>query len=133
MSDLLRFSIPGKPDYVQMVRLAIASVAGKAKFDMEAIEDIKVSVGEACKNITCHGHEGWAASYGVDCELFDTRIVITVTDNCGCHDLVKGERPCRVCPDEGNLAIFVIQSLMDEAEFTEDDEGNKCIRMVKNR
>ena len=133
MTDLLKFSIPGKPDYVQMVRLAIASVAAKADFDMEAIEDIKVSVSEACKNITCHGHDSWSTSYEVVCELSETNIVIRVTDNCGCHDITKGAQQCKCCPEDGNLAIFVIESLMDEASVAEDEAGNKCIVMVKNR
>ena len=49
MLDVLNFSIPGKPEYIQMLRLAIGSIAGKSGFDVEKIEDIKVAVAEACK------------------------------------------------------------------------------------
>ena len=35
MSDVLNFSVPGKPEYVQMLRLAIGSVACKSGFDVE--------------------------------------------------------------------------------------------------
>ena len=41
--DKLNFIIPGKPEYLTMVRLAISSVASTAGFNLEAIEDIKTS------------------------------------------------------------------------------------------
>ena len=40
MADLIRFSVPGKPEYVGVVRLAISSAANTAGFDLEDIEDI---------------------------------------------------------------------------------------------
>ena len=131
MKDLIKFSIPGNPDYVKMVRIAIASLAGNAGFDMEKIEDIKVSVSEACKNVTCHGHDGFSTGYAVTCEIDKKEMVITITDELGTYDIVKEKKPCMDCPKEGDLAMFVIESLMDEAELTRDANGNKSIRMVK--
>ena len=68
MADKLQFVIPGKPQYITIVRLAVGSAANTAGFDVEEIEDIKTAVGEACKNISCHGSEGFAEQYQVDCE-----------------------------------------------------------------
>lgn len=133
MSDLLQFSIPGKPEYVQMVRLAIGSIAGKAAFDMDAAEDIKVAVAEACKNVFCHGFEGFSNRYEIRCEIDENSITIDVIDACSGHDLVKHQKPCSKCPDDGNLGVLVIKSLMDDVEIKEDKDGNKSIRMVKNK
>ena len=47
MGDLLKFSIPGKPEYVKIAKLAVGSAAGTANFNIEAIEDIEIAVGEA--------------------------------------------------------------------------------------
>ena len=52
--DNLKFIIPGKPEYLTMVRLAISSIATTAGFDLDAVEDIKTAVCEACKNVSCH-------------------------------------------------------------------------------
>lgn len=131
MADLLKFTIPGKPEYVQMVRLAIGSIAGKANFDMDAIEDIKVAVAEACKNVFCHGFEAFTNCYEITCTIDESDLRIDVTDLCSGHDLVKHSKPCQNCPDEGNIGVIVIKSLMDEAEIKEDQNGNKSIRMVK--
>ncbi len=80
MLDVLNFSIPGKPEYIQMLRLAIGSIAGKSGFDVEKIEDIKVAVAEACKLVTCHGRDGLSAKYELTVEIEDGRMQITVSD-----------------------------------------------------
>lgn len=133
MSDLLKFSIPGKPEYVQMVRLAIGSVACKANFDMETVEDIKVAVSEACKNVFCHGFEGFSNCYEITCKMDENEMCIDVKGAHGGEDLVKHEKPCTNCPDDGNLALAVIRSLMDHVEIETGEDGNRHIVMVKNR
>ena len=80
MSDLLRFSIPGRPEYVKIAKLAVGSAAGTANFNIEAIEDIEIAVGEACKNITCHGFDGFSNFYEVECRIDEDKIIITVSD-----------------------------------------------------
>lgn len=131
MNDVLKFSIPGKPKYVQMVRLAIASIAGQFGFDIEKVEDMTVAVSEACKLVTCHGQEKFSENYDVIVEIEGERIIITVSDFSSGHNIEKGFRQCMQCPEEGNLAQFVIDSLMDSVETIENEKGNKSIKMVK--
>lgn len=132
MGDLLKFSIPGKPEYLKIAKLAIGSAAGTANFDIEAIEDIEIAVGEACKNISCHGFDGFSNFYEVECQIEEDKITITVTDNrCG-HKIEKYNKPCLDCPNEGNLGIYIIKSLMNEVEIIRKDSGNS-IKMVKNK
>ena len=133
MSDVLKFSIPGKPEYVQMVRLAIASIAGKANFDVDAVEDIKAAVAEACKIVFCHGSEGFSTCYEIICEIEADSMTITASDACSGHDLVKSSKPCDICPGEGDIAVAVMESLMDSVAVEIDKDGNKNIRMVKNK
>ena len=133
MSDLLKFTIPGKTEYVQMVRLAIGSVAGKANFDVDAVEDIKAAVEEACKSVFCHGFEGYSNSFEIICEIESESMIITVNDDCGGHDIVKENKPCWICPDQGDLSFPVMESLMDSVEVESDKDGYKSIRMVKNK
>ena len=133
MRDVLKFSIPGRPEYVQMVRLAIASVAGKADFDVYDVEDIKEAVAEASKIVFCHGYEGFSTCYEIICEIEEACLAITVRDSCTGHDLVKDSKPCENCPDDGNLAVAVMRSLMDSVDVKLDPEGNKIVKMVKNK
>ena len=133
MGDLLKFTIPGKPEYVKIAKLAVGSAAGTANFNIEAIEDIEIAVGEACKNISCHGFDGFSNFYEVECQVEEEKITITVYDM-GCeHGLQKHKKPCLDCPNEGNLGMYIIKSLMDEVEIVKARDGNKSIRMVKNK
>lgn len=129
--DHLRFIIPGKPEYLTMVRLAITSIATTAGFDLESVEDLKTAVCEACKNVSCHGFSGFSDQYEVDCNVENGKIEITVKDDCSEHTLTKLHRPCRKCPQEGDLGIFVIESLVNEVEFGHDEDGRKRIKMTK--
>lgn len=129
--DNLKFKIPGKPEYLTMVRLAIGSVANTAGFDMDDVDDIKNAVEEACKNVSCHGSDGFSDQYEVVCNVEKGRIELTIKDDCDEHTIEKLSKPCQNCPSEGNLGIYVIQSLMNEVEFSREKDGRKCIKMVK--
>jgi len=133
MADVLKFSIPGKQEYVQMVRLAIASIAGKANFNVEAVEDIKEAVSEACKIVFCHGKLGFSDRYEIICEVEEDSITITASD--ACHDVkhVDEDFSCSQCPNEGKLAVSVMESLMDDVKVEFNLGGNKIIKMVKNK
>lgn len=131
MGDLLKFSIPGKPEYVKIAKLAVGSAAGIANFNIEAIDDIEIAVGEACKIITCHGFDGFSDFYEVECRISDERIEILISDTFCTHSLEKHRKPCIDCPNEGNLGIHVIKSLMDEVEIIKEKDRNNSIRMVK--
>ena len=45
--DNLRITIPGKPEYMTMVRLTTSSIAAMAGFNLEDTDDIKMAVSEA--------------------------------------------------------------------------------------
>src|SRR3989449_4036918 len=44
----IELKIPGRPDYVVVVRLTAAAVAGRMGLSYDDIEDLKVAVGGAC-------------------------------------------------------------------------------------
>lgn len=128
--------MPGKPAYLISMRLFISSVAATAGFDIEECEDIKTAVGEACKNVACHGRVGFAEKYQVICQVDKGYIEILIIDDCssGCSstsDCSQSEKPCLNCPTEGELSIIVIQSLMDTVDHGIDEQANKFIKMIK--
>ena len=131
--DNLRFIIPGKPEYLTMVRLAISSIASTAGFDMDDVEDLKTAVCEACKNVSCHGFDGFSEKYEVLCRVGEGAIEISVIDACDSHCIEKLAKPCLQCPQEGDLGVFVMKSLMTEVEFSRTEDGHKVIRMIKRQ
>ncbi|XVG95911.1 ATP-binding protein [Eubacteriales bacterium KG127] len=129
--DRLSLTIPGKPEYITGARLLIGSVAAKAGFDVEQCEDLKTAVGEACKNISCHGSDGFSDKYVVTCDVDKNEITIKVTDLCEFHSMEKIKKPCCNCPKEGDLSIHIIRSLVDDVQFGKNEDGFKYITMVK--
>ena len=128
--DSLKFTIPGKPEYMTMIRLATGSLAAMAGFDLEDTEDIKLAVQEACKNVSCHGQEGYSDKYDIEINVDSGSFEVTVIDACEKHTLEKSS-PCRNCPQEGDIGIIMIRSLMSCVEFGQDDSGHKYINMMK--
>lgn len=133
MADNIKFTVPGKPEYLTLVRLSVGSAADLAGFDYEQIEDIKTAVSEACRTVSCHGFEGFAEEYTIECVIEEGRIEILISDTGRKHDVEKKAKPCFDCPNEGNLAIFVAKSLMDTVDVVENEQGAKCVRMVKTK
>jgi serine/threonine-protein kinase RsbW len=130
--DKVQFFIPGKPEYIKMVRLAVSALAVNAGFDVEKIEELKTAVSEACRHISCHGFAGYSTKYEVDCSVDKGYLEITVKDDCDEHSLEKMGVKCRRCPEEGDLGVYVIQSLMNEVKVMDDsDNGRKYITMIK--
>ncbi|MBQ9972857.1 MAG: ATP-binding protein [Firmicutes bacterium] len=131
MADKITLSIPGQPEYAQVARITLGSVAGVAGFDVEKIDDIEVAFSEAWKLVTCHGHSLWGEKYDLEAVIYDDRMEITFSDTGNVHEIEKTCKQCARCPEEGDLSVFVLNSLMNEVEMSSDDNGNRSIRMVK--
>ena len=130
MSDKFKFIMPGNPQHICAVRMAIGSLASNAGFDLEEIEDIKTAAGEACQLIFCHEMEGYAREYTVECETDPEEISIRVINTS--DDMVeKTNRKCLDCPNEGELGMIMIRTLMDEVNILCDENNRKTISMTK--
>jgi serine/threonine-protein kinase RsbW len=130
MADMMKFSVPGKPEYVATIRMAISCLANSFGFDVEAIEDIKVAVSEACTNAVCHRSTD-NGEYEVYCELSKDRLTISVVDKAGGYDPETYTEPCLECPKEGGLGIYIIKALMDEVDIITEMGIGTRIQMVK--
>lgn len=133
MEDTIRITVPGKPEYVGTVRLAVSHIANHAGFDIEAVEDIKVAVSEACTNAVCHGDTDRGCPYDVICALKEDRLVITVEDNAGGFNVDEYRMPGSDEIKESGFGIFVINAMMDEVDLDSEVGKGTSITMVKYR
>jgi serine/threonine-protein kinase RsbW len=131
MSDVLKFSVPGKAEYVSTVRLAVSSLANRAGFDIEAIEDIKVAVSEACSNIICHSEIGEDRIYHIICELSEDKLEICVEDDGVGFDIAQYEAPDLDNLQSGGLGVFLMKALMDDVQVCAEVGVGTSIRMTK--
>jgi serine/threonine-protein kinase RsbW len=128
----VELTIPSRPEYVGVARLAILGVASRMRFSYDEVEDIRLAVGEACTRAIdrLNGSGGDGQTIGLRCLIDANRLTIEVR-----HPLVRAE-PKEVPPDmsvdAGPLADVLIRILMDEVETEErPDEGVYLLRMVK--
>ena len=133
MSEILKLTIPGSPEYIRIAKMAVAQAASTEGLDVEKTEDLQVAVGEACRLISCHGYAAWSDTYNVIFQVEDEKITVVVNDETGNHSLAKnGFHQCVDCPNEGDIGIKLIECTMDEVEITRAEKGCRSIKLVKN-
>jgi len=130
MTEHIKISLPGKPEYVSIARLTASVIANQMGFNIDDVEDIKVAVGEACNNAVLHGksHE---EVFEILFEVQDKRMVIEVRDNGNGFDLDEYQAPEPGELRENGLGIFIMKTLMDEVDFIPVQNNGTTIRLVK--
>ena len=134
MADQLKLSVPGKPEYLGVVRLAVSSAANAAGFAVEDIEDITIAVSEVCTRIFCSNN---SSSYEVSCEMGENGMMISI-DDIG-DNRYEELRPCfclpvtNYFPDmyDPSISMILLNALMDEVDIFSCSGGDVMIRMMK--
>ena len=118
--DSILLTIPSKPDYISLVRLTASSISNKCRLNIDEIEDIKVSLGEACINsLSLTKEETITINFKID----EEKLVITVTD-------VKEQIPNGLDETrERELGVLIIKSLMDKVLF--NDTGIEMTKYIE--
>jgi serine/threonine-protein kinase RsbW len=132
MSERLKMTVPGKPEFVGTVRIAAAHMASLAGFDIEAIDDIKVAISEACTNIVCHSHENADFTYDVVIDLGENKLTITVKDTGVGFGVEEYVAPVPGEERDSGLGIFIIKALMDEVDISSKLGAGTNIQMTKH-
>lgn len=98
-------SIPVQADLVVLARLTAATVAGRAGFGVEDIEDLRLAVEELCLSLVGGGKEG-RLHLTYECE----GDAITVSCRYEDADVQVGARG----PDADDLSLRILDALVDE-------------------
>ncbi len=126
MRESINMSLPSKPEYVSIARLAASFVANQMGFDIEIIEDIKLAVGEACNNAILHS--GTDEIYKLEFINKTDKLIIEVVDFGKGFSLENYKKPSAEDLQENGLGLFIIKSLMDTVEIeTSEGSGTKII------
>ena len=127
---VVALSIPARPEYIALCRLALAGLTQVRPLEPETLADLKLALTEACTNSVRHAYEdGREGSVDVRYEVNGEAISVEVAD-AGPGFL---RDPARLDPgvlDEGGLGIAIIESLMDELVIESSPDGSR-LRFVK--
>ncbi|MBU8908758.1 anti-sigma B factor RsbW [Desertibacillus haloalkaliphilus] len=136
IGDFVDLKVPAKPEYVGIVRLTVSGIANRIGYSYDDIEDIKIAVAEACTNVVDHAYED-SGNIAVSFHVCDDRLEIIVADKGESYDLdelratlgpIDVDKPIGELK-EGGLGLFLINTLMDKVEISE--ESGVVIVMTK--
>jgi serine/threonine-protein kinase RsbW len=132
----IRLTIPAKPEYITLGRLALTGIARLRPEPMrqEVLGDLKLALTEACTNSVRHAYGGGEGTVEIVYELHDDKLVVEVVDEG--EGFEPPAEPSAVLGEdalsEGGLGIAIIEALADEFEIRERAQGGSSLRFVKH-
>jgi serine/threonine-protein kinase RsbW len=128
----VRLTIPAKPEYITLVRLALSGLSRLRPLSEETLGDLKLAVTEACSNSVRHGYgEEGQGVVEILYELQPDRLVVEVVDDGPGFD-AEGARADDENLVEGGLGIAIIKAVSDEFEAGKRRAGRGSrLRFVK--
>jgi serine/threonine-protein kinase RsbW len=127
----VRLSIPAKPEYIALGRLALTGLSRVRPLPEDVLADMKLALTEACTNSVRHAYDDGEGIVEILYELHDDRLVVEVSDTGEGfdHDEEKVEEDGELT--EGGLGIAIIRALADELEIEDRNGGGSRLRFVK--
>ena len=126
----VRLTIPARPEYITLGRLALTAIAGVRPVSDETLHDLKLALTEACTNSVKHAyHNAGRGSVDIVYQLRPDRLEVAVEDaGTGFEASVDGDGEDL---EEGGLGIAIIRALTDEVEIADREGGGSRLRFVK--
>jgi len=126
----VRLTIPAKPEYITLCRLALTGLVNARSLPDETLADLKLALTEACSNSVRHAYPGDGGRVEIVYELLADRVVIEVADD-GAGFAEHEPRADDDDLSEGGLGIAIIRSVADEVEIACPANGGSRLRFVK--
>ena len=127
----VRLTIPAKPEYITLCRLALTGLSRLRPLADETLADLKLALTEACTNSIRHAYEGGEGLVEITYELSSDALAIEVSDEGrGFEHAPEGAADDEL--SEGGLGIAIIQAVADEFELAPRDGGGSRLRFVKH-
>jgi serine/threonine-protein kinase RsbW len=131
----IELRLPSRLGYEKVAMNTAASVAKLMGFSDERVEDLKTAVSEACINAIEHGNKlDDSLTVGVVLSMDENSLEVKVTDT------GEGPHGTRMIPDidkkmhgeeeARGMGMFLIQALVDEAEWVSSPPAGSYARMV---
>jgi serine/threonine-protein kinase RsbW len=132
-SRTVRLTIPAKPEYITLSRLALSGLSRVRPLAEETLADLKLALTEACSNSVRHAYDEQGGHVSISFELRDDRLIVEVVDDgVGFTPDTAGKNGEDVELSEGGLGIAIIRSIADEVEIGGGHHGRGSrLRFVK--
>jgi serine/threonine-protein kinase RsbW len=130
---VVRLTIPAKPEYITLCRLALTGIARSHPLSEELLADLKLALTEAASNSVRHAYREALGRVEIRYELKGDRLTIDVTDEGEGFEPVGGVEADELQGlSEGGLGIAIIRAIADEFELGKGPGGRGShLRFVK--
>src|ERR671931_871005 len=118
----VRLTIPARPEYITLCRLALTGLSALRRFSDELLADLKLALTEACSNSVRHAYSDSGGVVEIVYDLRPDRLVIEVTDEGEGFDPTAADGPPEDL-SEGGLGIAIIRAIADEVEIARQPDG----------
>ena len=129
----VRLTIPAKPEYITLSRLALTGLSRVRPLPDDTLADLKLALTEATSNSVRHAYGDGEGHVEISFELRDDRLVVEVSDDGGGFE--PSAEAGNGAPDpelsEGGLGIAIIRSIADELEIGAGPHGGSRLRFTK--
>jgi serine/threonine-protein kinase RsbW len=105
-TEEIDLSIPARPEYVVVVRLVAAGIAGRLALSFDDVEDLKIAVGEACTAAIVDGGEQVRIQFEVAAERLTIKVI---------HDRPRSASAAST--EERELGLLLMRCLMDDVRM----------------
>ncbi len=128
----VRLTIPARPEYITLGRLALSAIAGVRPLSEETLHDLKLALTEACTNSVRHAYaNGREGEVEIVYKLAPDRLVVEIGDEGAGFEPVDGGDTEGPELEEGGLGIAIIRAVSDEVEIGPRGDGGSRLRFVK--
>ena len=127
-SRTVRLTIPARPEYITLSRLALSGLSRVRPFPDATIADLKLALTEACSNSVRHAYVNGDGHVEISFELREDRLVIEVSDDGTGFEPAESAKDADAELTEGGLGIAIIRSIADEVEI-EGGAGGRGSRL----
>jgi serine/threonine-protein kinase RsbW len=131
----IELRLPSRMGYEKVAMNTAASVARLMGFADERVEDLKTAVAEACINAIEHGNKlDDSLTVGVILSMDADSLEVKVTDTGegpkGTHAAPDIDKKMHGEEEARGMGMFLIQALVDEAEWVSSPPAGSYARMV---
>lgn len=131
-SGNIELRVPGRAEYVSIVRTFVTDLARRLGMSASAVEDVQVAVSEACTNAISHAYsdDQHEREVIVRCSVNDGGLMMEIADS-GQGFCETIDQPPSQTEKDGGFGLVLIRNLMENVSLDSSTERGTVVRMSK--
>ena len=133
-AETVQLTIPCRPEYVGVARLAVLGIASRMPFSYDEVEDVRLAVGEACTHAVERAGSAHA-TIRINSVIAAHALTIEVVDDvaAGSEAALTEEAKLleEVGVDQEHLGALLMEILVDEVKIESTAAGTRVV-LTKN-